>query len=771
MQQISRNSKKLLVASMMASAAFALPTSQASAQDNDEAASTTNEGVIIVTARKREESLQDVPISITAISGDELREQNAFSFEDIAQSTPGLTFEEAAGVSAPTIRGLAQTDQGAFTSNVGIFLDGVFLNSRSSIEFANLDIARVEVLKGPQSALYGRDTFAGAINYVTREPEFGSFGGYVQGDIGSDERYGLKGSLNIPIGEAVAVRLFGGYSSFDGTIENERGGDNLGGYDKRLTFGGSIYAEPTDGMRIKVFFARNEVEEDQPPLRRTPFTANTAGTEITNANGTFFTLFEGDVPTFETVDLDPRGVGNDGYLNLGYFNIEMDLPFATFTGNYSYSESSYSTFIDNGGDATAINRPLSPFLATPYSAQFFTNQSGDASRQHAVEMKFTSREDSDIFWTVGGSFYDLATGGITSSFATLLADPSTTEIITRVPRRLEQEAFAIYGALTVPIGDRLNIGGEIRYTDESQLQTGITEIFFIPGFPVITTSDGVDFDYWTGRVSVDYEVAPDVLVYGYAARGLKTGGINVGRPEDDPFFQFDPETNWTYELGVKSQLWDGRATVNAAVFYIDWQNVQIRAPGSLTTVNAVINGSSATSKGIEVDTAIQVTDNFTVTAAASYTDPTYDSGFQDGRLNAACPALVATPTACTTDVGGNQITRTSKFQFYGSATYEIPDVVGDFGAFVRADYSHRGKQFPLGANLARTGAIDLVNARIGLRSDTYTIAAWVDNLFDKEYNARVLMLGSPTAPIPGAVQANVFRGNGRTFGLTASANF
>ncbi|MCC5867685.1 MAG: TonB-dependent receptor, partial [Gammaproteobacteria bacterium] len=634
------------------------------------------------------------------------------------------------------------------------------------------------VLKGPQSALYGRDTFAGAINYVTRSPELGRFSGHVQGDLGTNERYGLKGSMNVPMGEAAALRLFGGYSSFDGTIKNIRGGDNLGGYDKRLTVGGSVYFEPTDTLRLQVFFARNEVREDQPPLRQVPFSANASGSEyqVPNAAGGFDTIFSsptGRAPVFDDIDLDPRGTGNDGYLNLGYINVETDLPFATLSGNYSFSRSSYSNFIDNSGDASAATRPITP--GNRFSAAFFTNQSGDVSDQRAVELRLTSREGSDIYWLVGGSYYDFATGDITSSIASLVDDPSTTEIITLIPRSLETESFAAYAAVTVPVRDRLNIGGEIRYTDESQLQTGRREIFFLP-LPTLTTSDTIDLDYWTGRVSVDYEVADDVLVYAYAARGLKTGGINTGFEETSPLYQFGPETNWTYELGVKSQFWDRRAILNAAVFYIDWRDVQVRAPGSITTSSAVINGAGATSKGVEIDGALQVTDNFTVRAAASYTDPTHDNGFLDGSLDGICPqtppaAPIVTVSLCSNDVSGKQLPRTSKFQFFGSATHEFPNMIGDFTMFARADYSHRGAQYISSLNAAQIGAIDLVSARFGLRNDRMSIAVWADNLLDKDYNARVLPLGATGSPVPGIRRLNVFKGNGRTFGLTLATNF
>ena len=758
----------LLGAGLLSSPGFAQATTAATNADED---------AIIVTARRREESIQTVPISITSLSEKDLRDNNSFGMEDIAQSTPGLTFQEAAGVGSPVIRGLSQTDLAAFVNNVGVFVDGVFLNSRSSLEFANLDLQRVEVMKGPQSALYGRDTFAGAINYVTRGADLGDFNGYVQGTVGSNERYAIRGSLNLPIGDFMAVRLFGGHTEFDGTIKSLLGGENLGGFDKRQTLGASVLIQPADGLRLKLFFARNEVREDQPPLRIIPFTANTAGSQYQQVVGGVtvnrFSLFEGKVPTYDSVNIDPRGFGNDGYMNIGYADLEWDTSFATLNLNYAYSKSQYRTQFANSDDDGAKTRPIIP--GSIYSAFFFTNLSGDAARQDSAEIKLTSRPGSKVFWMLGASYFNTDTGTVTSSIASLIARPEQLDIITNVRRSLRQEAWAGYGALTIPIGDKLSIGGELRYTDEEQNLKGRNDIFFIPGFqPTITDLDS-SLNYWTGRATIDYKLNADTMFYAYAARGLKTGGINNVAPTS-PFIRFRPETNWTYELGVKSSLFDGQLTFNAAIYYIDWQNVQVRAPASITTTDVVLNGSGASSKGVEVDTNWQVTPNFNLRVGASFNDPKFADGFQDGSLNQACAqprpaAPTLTVSACSINVGGNQLPRTSRFQAFGSATYEMPELVGDFTGFIRADLSHRDSQFSTSLNLEDNGAITLTNLRFGIRNKMFEVSYWIDNLFDVEYNARVLSLTGTGTPVAGMRIMHVYPGNGRTYGLTAVARF
>lgn len=760
------------------SVAFGGANAVAQTSTNDSVSETRD--VVVVTARKREENLQDVPISITAIGQNELRDSNAYGLEDIAQLTPGLQFRTINGINEPVIRGLAQTDQLDLQGNVGTFIDGVFLNNRSSIEFGNLDLAQVEVLKGPQSALFGRNTFAGAINYTTRNATIGEFDATIEGEAGSRERLGIKGSVNIPLNQYAAIRFFGGASQFDGTIENLRGDDNLGGWDERTTYGATALIE-VDRLRIKGFFARNEIDEDQPPLRTILGDQNNTGTNYVDdmdPSNSFFTLFEGDIPNFENVDLFPLGSGNDGFFWLGYVDVDFDFGFATISGRYSRSESEYKSLIDNIGDPIAATQPLFGVFG-PLSNQLLTNSTGDVAEQDSYEIRIASNEGSPFDWLIGYSHYDSVTGGVVSSVVPLVTDPTTLETITFVPERLNVNIDAIYGSFNYPVTDRLNVGGEIRYTDEDQIVSNETDVFFlnIDNDPVLTPAA---FEFWSGRASLDYALSDDILLYGYAARGVKSGGPNPGRT--DEFATFDPETNWTYELGVKSTLWDGRAIVNAAIYYIDWTDLQTQAPPTLTAGGPVINGIGATSKGIEIDATVQVTDNFTLRLASTYIDAQYDDGFIDAAVvnycgGAATPSgfsIVGTP--CSPEVGGNQIARTSDFSLFASGTYTIPELVYGFDGYIRADFSHEESPYATSLNLVKQDPRDLLNFRFGVRNGNTEIAFWVDNALDADVIDRVTSVADLTTS--GALGCGncigllrVYPGNGRTWGARVVQRF
>lgn len=786
---IKQTTNRALLLSTACAAVLGFSGGIAVAQEVTEDGAYEGRDVVIVTARKREENLQDVPISITAINQNELRDANAFGLEDIAQLTPGLQFRQIGGVSEPVIRGLAQVDQIGLQGNVGTFIDGIFLNNRSSIEFGNLDLGQVEVLKGPQSALFGRNTFAGAINYTTRSATLGEFDATIEGEAGSHERLGIKGSVNIPLGEFAAVRAFGGTSKFDGTIDNLQDEDNVGGWDERTTYGASALFE-LDRVRIKGFYARNEVQEDQPALRLITADDNNAGTTYVNdldPNDTQSTLFAGTVPNFQNVDLFPGGTGNVGHFWLAYGTVDIDLGFGTATGTYSRSESEYASQFDNTGNAINVTQPLffNP-AAAPLSNQILTNSTGDVATQDSYEFRLASNERSPFGWLIGYSHFDSVTGGVLSSVVPNIGDTSgAVTPITFITNRLDVNIDAIYGSFNIPVTDRLNIGGEVRYTDEEQIQINETDINIPPTF----VSDGdpvaspANFEFWSGRATLDYALNDDVLLYGYAARGVKSGGVNPGQPDTSDFRFFEPETNWTYELGFKATLWDGRAVVNTAIYLIDWSDLQTPAPPTISTAGPIINGIGATSKGIEVDATVRVTENFTLRVASSYIDATYDDGFQDAAIanycGAAAPAGFSIQgTPCSLDVSGNQIARAGDFTAFVSGTYEIPDIAYGFDGYLRADFSHEAAPYPTSLNIAQPDDRNFLNLRFGIRNENTELAFWADNVLNTDNIERVTLIpdffrsGSFGCTVNNCLGSlRVYPGNTRTWGVKVVQRF
>ncbi|MEM9316731.1 MAG: TonB-dependent receptor, partial [Pseudomonadota bacterium] len=700
---------------------------------------------IVVTARKKSENLQDVPLSITALSSLELQRAAVYDLGDLSEMTPGLTYQKVGSVATPTIRGLAQTSQTGLLGNVGVFLDGVFLNNRSSIDFGVLDLERIEVVKGPQGSLYGRNTFAGAINYVTRAPSTDAIEGRLTGEVGSEGRLEIGGSVNVPLGERAAVRLFASTSEFEGTIPNLRGGDELGGWNDRTAFGVSFLWEPTDNLRLKLTSLRNELEEDQPPLASVGFGNNDCGTRYALPDGQqLFSLFCGDLAgAAGDPNLDPLGFGQEGELTLTYLDLDYDFSFATLSLQVSDQDSDYFTFIDNVSDPTAVTRPFGP---TGVSAQFFTNGGGDLGEQQSYELRLASNSDGPWTWLVGGSYFDTLTGGITNSFARVVDNPDEIRRITFVAERQETQSRALFGSVGYEINERNRVMAELRYTEDDVRLQAETIIDFIPGFPSSTTDQSVEFDYTTPRFTYEHNWSDDALLYVSAAQGVKSGGINR-RVTDPRFLTFDPEENWTYEIGAKTTLWDGRATLNATLYYIDWSDLQNIAPASVVSGSAVVNADSATSQGIEIDSRIAVTENLEIRAALTVLDPEFGSGVIDASVGAICGQTAQIPPvdACSPDVSGNQLPRTSDLQAYLGATYTWPNLFQNFDGYFRLDTSHQAGKYNLSLNEVNQGDINLTNIRLGLVNDRYEFALWAENLFDEDFLARSTTVTDPEA--------------------------
>jgi iron complex outermembrane receptor protein len=722
-------------------------------------------GDIVVTARRREESLQDVPLSISAFSEEALQRNGTTNLADLAAITPGLSFQDSNGAyQAPVIRGVAQVDQVGAQGNVGVFVDGVYLNNRSGLEFGLMDIARIEVVKGPQSALYGRNTFAGAINYVTRQPTTRGISGTLIGEVGDYGRRKISGSLNVPVVEDVlAVRAFGGYAEFDGTIRNLRDGKNIGGYDHRYTYGGSLLFEPSADFSLKLFASHTDQENDQGPLYGTPVTSNNCGSQTVRGGRNYFTFLCGTLPTFNSVNMDTTvGYGLRGYSDLFYGTATYDLGPASVTALVSHTEASFSSLIDTTADPLAVTQ-----ASGTRSRQQFTNSVGDASKETAVDLRLDSNGDGPLQWTAGVYYFDSNVSDILELSALPLNQPTAQPIaFSQRGGNMKTKGWAVYGSAAYNFTDRFNAQFEIRYNDETQRFAGRGTAAAAVGRQ--------DYSYVTPRLTLNYKL-DDILIYGSVARGYKTGGFNsnaFGLPQ----FTYDPETNWTYELGVKSNPFRG-LQLNAAVFYIDWKDIQTQVQIPSSSLNVVQNNGGATSYGIEMDATYNFTPDLFLRVSGTKLDPTYKNDVLDGEVAAPCGDITGTQVSvkgCSYAVGGNQIARTTDFQAAVSGGYTARDITPGVDAYVQADYSYQASKFSDSLNFQKQGAIELVNVRAGLQpAEGVDISAWVKNLFDSRYNARATIVGSVAdgSPLSGITYTRIYPGERRTWGVTASYRF
>lgn len=752
--------------SALAIAAIFLPAGAQAQQGATSAAAFETAGEIVVTARHRAESLQDVPMAIAAFSEAELEKSGTTGLADLAAMTPGLSFQDTNGAfQSPVIRGIAQVDQMGPQGNVGVFIDGVYLNNRSGLEFGLMDVARIEVVKGPQSALYGRNTFAGAINYVTAEPKLGEISGKVLGEIGNYGRRKVSGNLNLPVSDSIAVRVFGGYGTFDGTIDNLRDGKHIGGYDHRYTFGGSVLFQPTDAFSLKLFAMHSDQDNHQGPLVSIPTTENNCGSQVDRNGRTYYTLFCGKLPTTTAVDMDTTtGHGLKGDSDLMYAVAKYEFDTMTLSGMLTHTKASFSSSIDTTADPDAVYVPSFGGL----SRQQFTNAVGDASKETSADVRLTSNDSGPLTWTTGVYYFNSQVSDILQIAAMPYGQPNGTPVaFLERGGRLKTEGWAVYGSLGYEFTDRLDAQLELRYNNEKQDFAG-------RGSDSAAVGEQ-DYKYLTPRLIVNYDVTDDVMVYASAARGYKTGGFNSNAYGLDGFM-YGEETNWSYELGAKSSLFDRKLQLNVAAFYIDWKDLQSQANIPSSSLVVVQNNGGARSYGIEADATYYFTRDLWLRASGTVLDPTYKDGVLDGDVAAPCgdiPGSQVDVKGCSYAVGGNQMARTSDFQMAISGGYTQRDLFEGVDGYLRADYSFQSSKYSTSLNLQEQGSIELVNVRAGLTFGGVDVSLWVKNLFDSKYNARATVVGSVAdgSPLSGITYTRLYPGERRTWGLTASYRF
>jgi iron complex outermembrane receptor protein len=757
-----------LLTSALGLTATAVPALAQSAPDGAGPEAASNENVIVVTTRKRAERLQDVPLAITALSGEELERKGISSLSDLAAQTPGLTFQDVNGAyAAPVLRGVAQIDQTGPQGNVGIFVDGVYLNNRSALAFDQYDLAAIEVVKGPQSALYGRNTFAGAINYNTEQPDVDRFSGHATFTLGNYARHEGKGSVNIPLMKGVALRVFGGWSEFDGTIKNDLDGKYLDGWKNRWSVGGAIKAEITDNLTLNLFGVRSETSNDQPALYALPTSLNNCGATTTVGGKTLNTYYCGKLPYPTNFQLDDKtGYGLTGNNQIYYGKLAYQGEALDLTALVSYTTAKSALLIDTTGNPAAVNTAFFGGL----SRQLFTNAATDKSTDWNYDLRASSKDGSRLSWMAGINYYDsLVSDVLTLNFQKLGVTPGTAfpPVYSSRGGILKTKGHALYGMLGYELTDQFNVQAELRYTIDDQ--------DFIGTGAALGVSGHQTFKYLTPRFSVNWKPSTDVLVYASAARGVKTGGFNSNAANTD-YFTYGAETNWTYELGVKTSWLNGMLTANADVFYVDWKDIAAQVQLPFSTLAVVGNNGDAQVKGIEGQIAFNPTRNIQLSASGALMDPKYKNGVVDGEVSYICGEIAGstvTSSNCTSSVGGNQIARTSKQQFALGAGWTVPDIVDGLDGYIRADYSWQSGKYSTSLNTQNQGSISLLNMRAGLKFGNYELAVWAKNLLQDEYISRATVVSSTAdgGPTSGVSYTRIYPGERRTLGADFSVKF
>jgi iron complex outermembrane receptor protein len=763
--------------------ALSMPLLVTSAQAQEEGASENDQvlELIVVTARRMEENLQDVPIAITAFSGEGLERRGITDLEGIASYTAGLNYDDfvTAFNGLVTLRGLVQANIQNRVTNVAVFTDGLHIPRNYAIDLG-VDFERVEVVKGPQSALYGQNAFAGAINYVTVKPSLTDFEARISGTAGMDDLQGIKGSISIPIiQDKLAARAFIGQSEFNGNRTNSYPGVTgddamLGGYD-RSTYSLGILFEPTEDLSFDLYYQKTERDEEMRPFfqvsgNTTSVSLNCGPVLPATGSPNFWC---GELPTTAAPFQTGTSTRPDGLLALPSPGAEIEAEILRATIDYEINDTFSIKYI--GGNVDSVATELNVLSDKP--SQFFNlfQREGGINKFTSHEIRLAYQPDGGFSGEIGfftSKIEDAFTFGLGFTGGPPIMDSASGPLDISglaIPfNSLDQtdNTDAFFFALRYDLMDgRANVSFEGRYAEEDKKSIDV-----LSGGLVQVGS----FNAFTPRISVEFELNDDSMVYGSVAKGVKAGGFNGFTASTTPLTleeqAFDPEENWTYEIGSKNILFDGRLLLNASLYFIDWSDMQVTSVPSGFDPNAITPGSvaptiflnvgDAESVGIEFEGIGYITPELSVNYAISFANPEFSDGTKWGQFVGLCDDVFCPADG---DVSGKSLPRQSKVQTALGLQYETALSSG-LGFYARVDYTHQSKQYLESNNFGWIAPRDNVNASIGLSGEHWSVTAWGKNLLDDTYVTNSLYIGSLRRYVPAI-------NDGLNAGITATLNF
>lgn len=667
---------------------------------------------VIVTAQKRSERLQDVPISIAVLGGDVVENASVTKVNDIGELVPNVAFESAYGSSMEsrlTIRGITGNVRNAgFESGVSVYVDGVYAGRPSAQNLNLMDIERVEVLRGPQGTLFGKNTIAGVINVVTRKPG-DELEGKIVANVGNFNKLNVSGNLSAPL---IDNKLYIGGSLYsnnrDGYVKNFFGGDDLGNEDN---YGGDLKLRFLASDDLEINFRADYLKDDSKFLYPEPFDGTS-----TMGDGIVYS------PGMRTVNID--GIPSEQRENYGVaLTVDYDMDAFTFTSISAYNRTEFTHAEDND------DSPLDSLLVDGWH---------ELSKFASQEFRLASPTTGKFDYLVGAYFFWQSVVSDVP-FRTGAAYPFGGAGLAVVYADIESTGGALFAHSNYHFTDKFTLTAGLRYTLDRKKVNDYHATAFGPFdglFDFSSFRDKREDSDVSPMVSLSYAFSPDATGYIKAARGFKAGGWNtdyvVGGPNGEPparsVLDFDPEYATTYEVGFKSSLLDRRAMLNIAAFYTDYEDLQVQSRVFDPTTNLYLfefnNAATSSIQGVEVEGLVQFTDGLSLRGGVGYTDARYDS-FKG--------ASVINGVAINYD--DNRLPHAPKWNSSLMLTYERP-IATDMTLTASIDHSFKDSFFTDAANDPdlEVGSRSVLGARIGIASqNNWEIYLWGENLTDKDY--------------------------------------
>lgn len=723
---------------------------------------------VIVTVQKREQSLQDVPVAVSAFEGEALSKMGVNDVRGLVDLTPGFSGKtEDSFIDAMAIRGIGTNDFGiGGDPSVAIFQDGVWAGRNGGVQMAFYDLARAEVVKGPQSTLFGRNAIAGGINILSNKPT-NEFEADVSATVAQYGEVELVGTVNLPINDQWSFRGSAYWTEADGWLDNTFDGKELGEKEISSTRMALRYAGDTVDAIFRMTY---EDREQAPSVYWTP------------RNG---------LPK-DKVNSD---LSSDGYDRGEIFSLQANVVWDISDAYTLESITAYKTYdfdyledYDAGG--TKANNYGQDQEVDYISQEFRLNYDGGAAiswfvgasvYQEDVDATFTNNYDEDALCA---AILDTDEGVTASGCATpefeaywgdpiaqadVLADKSEINV-----NELENEGWSVYGDLTWRLTDILTMTLGGRYTvDKKDMKIEVLDgggalgntfnwEFYTDGF----VQDSDTWSEFTPRFALNLDLSEQVSLYFNAAKGYKTGGYSTFGIANDGTYEFggelaegkplsfDPEETKSYEIGAKTSLLDGSLNLNAAYYMYDYSDLQLIVFENGSQL--VKNLGEAEAQGVEVDAHWTPGDHWEFRGALSWQDTEITEEIEAGDGSK-----------------GNKLPMAPDYTASLIATYNQP--VNSGNIFYTLQYSYQDDMFGGTGNyeLAKVEAWEQVDARIGFESDNdWSVTLWATNLFNEEYFERGWEnSGEDDMGGFGLVNTLVWPSKPRTIGVTVDMHF
>lgn len=739
---------------------------------SQDAGKAANVGIeeVLVTSQRREQTLQDVGLAVNVLTGSSMVEKGVTTVDQMSVQVPALQVGGGGGANSTFfVRGVGNfTVNGYSDPAVAFNYDDVYLARPTSTKNMFFDIARIEVLKGPQGTLYGRNATAGAINVIPERPSTDNLSGYLSASVGNYASKNIQGAVNLPVGESSALRVSGLLAKHDPYLSDNTSDEDLQAF--RLQFLSNV----TDALSVRIAGDYSE--------------SGGTGVGASYAGSYHYNFQQG------RYEYEPSGIASDKGL---YDPQSQDYRQQQFLGqagrapdaleDKSYMDNSYYginaeiTYRMDAGTFTLIPAYRKSELDNQFSTPGFAAPIRETDTQSSAELRFASEEFGIFEFVAGANYFDESVdGNYTFGSQVLSAYQDFTS---------STESSAVFVDVTSHVTDTFRIVGGLRYTQDKKAMDGLADVlvvictnytaygpscpnatllpvtdspsqlpnppFILPTIPgpsgatpigesgailllsKTPNNDALDQDEVTWRAGVEYDLDDDVLIYSNFSTGYRSGGFSLAYGYET----FEPEYLDAYVLGLKSRMLDNRLQLNLEAFYWKYTNQQIAHDGVDARGNPgyfVENAGRSTNQGIELETVFALTDNTRLNATIQYLDATYDEFAFTQPINGPYPPLTACATKITGDVYSVDCSGKSAFQspeWVGNLGIDQHFPVGDYEWIARVDTQYKDKRVIgfeyLEHEMAESFWRTNLSVSFGPIEGDWKITGWVQNLEDE----------------------------------------